>query len=105
MKGLSKHGQGIQLLRENARETVKTHSAAQGNRDLTLAMHALLQDFRTEFDVPGCRYYEVYPSRTLYALMPSEQPDLFAYPDDVIEINRAQFLGRKELHFGYEDEI
>lgn len=105
MKFADQRAEGIALIREHARQQAAKGDIRQAHLDLKLAMQALLEEFRVEFDVPGVRYWHYLDAKgqQYITTAPGEE-----FPPGVwnpIEIERHVFLARQDLHFGYDDRL
>lgn len=105
MKYANERAHGIALLREHARQRVTSTDVRETHAELMSAMQALLDEFRTEFDVPGVRYWmlgagqmEVYTTTAAHERPPPTDPP-------AIELARHEFLARAGLQFGYSDGL
>lgn len=107
MEGLDKRGQGIKLLREYARECVNTnpvpHGVRKGHAALTSALGSLLEEFRTEFDMPGVRYWHCAEDSSYFTTLPGEQLPR-PYEHLAIELARHEFLSRQGIWRSYEED-
>lgn len=105
MSYADKRCEAIALFRQHIREKIKAGlSVREAYFDLRSAMAALLEEFRTEHDLPGTRYWHHPESSSYFSTEPGEQlPDT---PDAELcmELTRIEFLGRQGLHFGYEED-
>ena len=108
MEGLDKRGQGIKLLREYARECVNTnpvpHGVRKGHAALTSALHALIQEFRTEFDMPGTRYWHHPESNSYFTTAPGERLGDDMDSELCMELARHEFLSRQGIWRSYEED-
>lgn len=95
---------GMDLLQQWAKKEVKEGRVREAHSGLLMAMRELLEEFRTEHDIPGVRYFEAYlddkHTRQHFTTF-------FVYPDDnqrpkttqIVEVNRLEFLARQgKLH-------
>lgn len=105
MKYASKRAEGIDLIRQWAREHI-TAGAAPGDvhREFSGAFHVLLEEFRKEFDVPGATYWHHPESSSYFSTGPCELIDEQT-ATECIELTRPEFLGRQGIHFSYEDDV
>lgn len=101
VKYADKRAEGIALLRAWARQEAKLRSVSAAHQGLLSAADALLQEFRTEFDVPGVRYWEHPESGSFFAIAPGEPLGRVAL--GCVELERHEFLSRQGIHFGYEE--
>lgn len=104
-KFANKRAAGITLLREWAREEANFGDIRGAHRGLFTSLQALMGEFRVEFDVPGTRYWYHPESESYFSTMAGESPGDSADGQMCIELNRAEFLGRQGLHFGYDDRL
>lgn len=64
-----------------------------------MAMDALLEEFRKEFEVPGVQYFEHAESGAFYTTCPQDY--FLTDPDFIIsiELQRHEFLSRQAIYF------
>lgn len=109
MQFANHRAEGIELLRCHARlEVALGRPPAQIDHDLKTAIRAVVEEFRTQFDVPGVRYWEYRPEALAPLFFTTSPTETFPpeYPaKEVVELARHEFLSRQTLHFGYEDQI
>lgn len=98
---------GIKLLREWAQ--VQVHSGKDIpaiHASLLQATQAILGEFRTEFDVPGCRYWEAWRGEFRFRFITGAgEPVPESSVGTVTELSRDEYLAREGLHFGYGDRL
>lgn len=93
----------LALFRRWARLEVLFKGPLETHRALASAMHALLEEFRVEFDVPGIRYWEHPESDCFLTTMPGD--DIETIANECVELARHEYLSRQGLHFGYEERL
>lgn len=103
MKYANRRAEGIALMREHARQQATKGKIREAHLDLTTAMHALIQEFRVEFNVPGVRYWYHPESECYFTTGPGDHLNFGA--EDPLELARHEFLARQDLHFGYDDRL
>jgi len=111
---MDKRNEAIKLLREWAREQVGAGTPKEivlAHHGLATATNSLLQEFRTEFDVPGTRYWETYhnehtPPLRSYHSQCLRELDPTAKPLDVtfVELKRHEYLSRQGIHGNYAED-
>lgn len=104
-KYANKRAAGIIYLREWAREEANFGDIRGAHNGLLTSLRALMEEFRVEFDVPGTRYWYHPESESYFSTMAGEPLGDSADAQLCIELNRAEFLGRQGLYFGYEDRL
>lgn len=76
----------------------------QVDAEVRTAMTALLDELRTEFEIPGVRYWEHPESDSFFTTGPGEHvPETVAL--ECVELARHEFLSRQGLTFGYGDSL
>lgn len=105
MSYADKRCEAIALFRQHVRNKIKAGAKVrEAYFELHSAMHALLEEFRVEHDLPGTRYWHHPESSSYFSTGPGEElPDS---PDAELcmELTRTEFVLRQDLHFGYESE-
>lgn len=105
MKYADNRAHGVDLLREYARQRAQAVGAEKAHAELLSATVALLDDFRTEFDVKGVRYWLTGAGQLEeYTTTFGTQRPPYVEPKP-IEIARHEFMARQGLHFGYCDGL
>ena len=99
-----KRNQGISLIRQWAREEATKGRIREAHAELLRLQQSLPEEFRTEFEVPGARYWEHPESDSRFSTSVGE-PISAHTAETCIELTRAEFIGRSGLHFGYDDSL
>lgn len=99
----------LALMRKWLRTTAGKSSPAEAHRELMAMFAALAEEFRTEFDIPGVRYWEHPEEGKFYSTPPGQVVDRDGVPclkDDLlqesIELKRHEFYSRQGIYFGYD---
>lgn len=97
-------GKHIEGLRQWARAEVAAGKPAERvHASLVNATQAILGEFRTEFEVPGCRYWEAWRGEFRFRFVTG--PGDRVSESLLTEITRDEYLAREGLHFGYGDRL
>lgn len=99
--------QAQSLMRRYFREQIAQGkmSPAEAFRYLTELQQDTLQDFMTEHDVPGVKYYQGAGRVAPEAVADEPLNEFVKYLTNCVEIERHEFLSRLGLHFGYKDHL
>lgn len=98
-----KRAEGIANLRQWARGAINDGATLGWTYlALTAAMQALQDEFLVEHDMPGTRYWHHPESNDYFVSAPGRA---MHHSDEIVELSRAEFIGRNLLHFGYEDRL
>lgn len=74
--------------------------------EMTMALETIIHEFRTQFDVPGVRYWEYRPEARMplfFTTMTGESIPAKYPAGECVELLRHEFLGRQRI-FNYEDD-
>ncbi len=101
----NKRNEAIALFRQHNREVLKQGATVRETyASLRQAMHALLDEFRVEHDLPGTRYWHHPESSSYFSTEPGEELPPSADAKLCMELTRIEFVSRQGLHFGYEQD-
>lgn len=109
MKYADKRAEGIALIRQWARaqppgRTLQTDAA------LKRALRAVIEEYRTEFDVPGIRYFEIQfhdgTHRRHYVTRRGNESNPHDIPGEtsVSPLKRHEFLSRQAVWRSYDED-
>lgn len=106
MSYADKRAHAIALFREHmAEQFSRSVKKTVVFNELRAAMNALIQEFCTEHEILGVRYWEHPESHSFFATLPGESPPSGIDGEHCIELARHEFISRQRLHFGYEDRL